>query len=129
MPEIMMALGDFRFSVDTAAYTARDENTPYRWAVQERLGREPSAQWIGPGAKTATFDGTIYPHFKGGLGQIDAMRDMAGQGQPLIWTEATGKIKGKWCITHIDEHQDTFMERGIARRIDFTIGLVKYGED
>jgi len=42
MNETMMALGDYRFSVDTAAYQELKRSQAYRWQPQERLLRRPA---------------------------------------------------------------------------------------
>lgn len=129
MAQTMMALGDYRFSVDTAAYQSWQRSIAYRWPQQERIGREPASQFVGPGTDSITLEGTIYPAYKGGLGQLDAMRDMAGAGKPLLLVNGLGRIHHKWCITQIDEGQSTFMQAGIARKVTFTMTLQKYGED
>ena len=38
---IMMALGSYRFSMDTAAYQEFRRQTSYRWTEQDRVGPRP----------------------------------------------------------------------------------------
>ena len=92
MPEIMMALGDFRYALDTAAYDQLRRTDAYRWQGQDRLGRRPAQQFTGHGASTVELDGTIYPAFRGGLGQITAMREAADAGTPLEMVDGTGRV-------------------------------------
>ena len=73
----MLALGSYRFSIDTSAYQELLRTTSYRWARQPRLGRLPARQFVGPDGETITLNGVIYPHYKGGLGQLDALREEA----------------------------------------------------
>lgn len=129
MPETMMALGAYRFSIDTAAYQSLQRSAAYRWPQQERIGREPASQFLGPGTETITLNGTIYPTYKGGLGQLGAMREMAGTGTPLLLVDGLGRILRKWVITQIEETQDTFLAGGIPRKVTFTMSLQRYGED
>jgi len=126
---IMMALGDYRFSVSTAAYQEFKRSTPYRWAEQTRAGRRPSLQFMGPGKETLELSGTIYPAYKGGLGQVDAIRTEAGKGKPLMLVDGQGMVWGKWCIEGIEEDQSFFLSGGIPRKQTFRLSLSAYGED
>lgn len=125
----MMALGDYRFSIDTAAYTQLERSTAWRWAAVERVGARPAQQFIGPGEDTITLDGSIYPYYKGGLGQVSAMRAAAAKGEPLLMLDGTGRVWGLYCITEVRETQTVFFSGGQPRKIDFTISLTAYGDD
>ena len=127
---IMLALGrDYRFSVETAAYQTLERSTEYRWTQQERIGRRPASQFVGIGTDTITLEGYILPTYKGGLGQLGRMRDIAGRGEPQLLSDAQGKVHGRWCITQIDEGHSIFMTGMVPRKITFTITLQHYGED
>lgn len=126
---IMMALGDYRFGLPTAAYDTLTRSDEYRWEQQNRLGVKPGQQFIGPGSTTIGFSGVILPHFKGGLGQLDAMRAEAGKGEELDLIDSLGKNFGKFCIKRIQETQSRLIASGQPRRIEFQIDLVSYGED
>lgn len=124
-----MALGSYRFSLSTAAYQKLERTASYRWQAQGRAGRKPAQQYLGPDAEEIELDGTIYPHFKGGLGQIPAMKAEAKKGEPLILVDGRGKVWGEWCIKQIVEGQSEFLVNGVPRKIDFKLSLVEYGED
>lgn len=126
---VMMALGAYRFGIETAAYDQLTRSDEYRWRQQDRLGFKPAQQFIGPGATTIEFSGIILPHFKGGLGQLDAMRAEAGKGDPLDLVDVNAINWGKFCIKRIDETQSRRIASGQPRRIEFRIELVSYGED
>lgn len=125
----LMALGDYRFSVDTAAYGDLVRTTEYRWARQDRLGRPPARQYLGPGDDTITLKGIVYPAHRGGLGQVDAMRQEAGKGEPLRLVGGTGVVFGLWAVLRVRERGRAFLEGGAARRIDFEVDLAYYGQD
>lgn len=127
--EIMMALGEYRFSVSTAAYNDFRRNTAWRWASQQRLGRLPAKQYLGPGEDTIEMGGTIYPHYNGGLKQIDSMRDEAGKGEPLLLVDGLGNVWGKWCILLIEENQSRHLGNGAPLKQGFRLRLENYGED
>lgn len=124
-----MTLGGFQFSLNTAAHDQLQRQSAYRWEKQDRLGREPAMQFIGPGEDKVTLTGVIYPHFRGGLGQLNTMREMAGEGEPLQLIDGMGNVLGRYCIASVQEAQNVYLGPGIPRRIDFTMELTRYGED
>lgn len=127
--EILMTLGGFQFAITTAAHESLQRDTAYRWEKQDRLGREPAMQFIGAGEEKISLSGRIYPHFRGGIGQIDTMREIAGEGEPLQLVDGMGNVWGSYCITRITEGQAAYVGPGIPRRQDFTLELARYGED
>lgn len=129
MTEVMLALGDFRFSMETAAYQALRRSVEYRWVPQPRVGRRPARQFVGTGDETIGLDGIIYPHYKGGLGQLPALRAMAGEGEPLILADGRGNIWGRYCLLRVEETQTVFAAAGVPRKIEFRLELAHYGED
>lgn len=129
MTEVMMTLGTFRFGLDTAAFQQLRRSVEYKWASQTRAGRRDARQFTGIGAEIINLDGVIFPYYRGGLGQLDAMRDLAGKGLPQILTAGTGKVFGKFCIERIEETQTLLFADGTPRRQEFRLSLSTYGED
>jgi len=126
---MMLALGPYRFSLNTSAYQSLKRSSEYRWPSIERIGKEPLRQAIGPGCDRIDLDGVIYPHFRGGLGQINAMRDSAAKQEPLILINGQGNVLGRFVITQIEESQNTFLADGAPRKIEFRLSLERYGEE
>lgn len=129
MTEIMLALGPYRFAVDAAAYQSLSRSAEYRWPAQERIGRAPARQFVGKGGETVNLSGVIHPHYAGGLGQMERMRELAGQGLPLPLADGRGKIWGLWCIERIEETRTALFANGDPRKIEFSLQLAAYGED
>ena len=129
MTSVMMALGDYRFSLTTAAYKEFKRSSEYKWVEQSRIGRTPSLQFIGMGKDKIELGGTIYAHFKGGLGQIEMMRNEASKGIPLMLVDGTGLVWGKWCIERVDEEQVLFRQGGIPYKQKFVLQIAAYGDD
>ena len=125
----LMALGDYRFGLETAAYEEFSRSTRYRWAAQDRLGRRPAQQYLGPGEETIDLAGTLYPFFRGGLGQIDEIRAEAERGSALLLTDGFGNVWGRWAIMHVEESQRIFDVNGAPRKIEFRLKLTRYGDD
>ncbi|WP_434361069.1 phage tail protein [Parasalinivibrio latis] len=122
---MMMMLGGYRFSVDTVAYERISRDTGYRWEKQDVIGTQPALQFLGPGDDTLSLDGVLYPHYRGGLGQLNAMRAQAGLGVPLMLIEGNGKVLGRWVIERVQETQRTFDRDGTPAKIRFSLRLRK----
>jgi len=122
---MMMTLGNYRFELNTAAYSSSRRSTQYRWSEQQRVQSDTAYQFVGPGSDTLRLQGTIYPHFTGGLGQVDAMRAEAAKGEALLMVTGRGDVLGHWLINTIDEKSSTFFDDGSPRRIDFSLTLGK----
>ncbi|WP_330927079.1 phage tail protein [Candidatus Sororendozoicomonas aggregata] len=129
MSDTLMTLGQYRFSINTAAYQTLRRASRYRWQAQQRIGRKPAWQFTGPDADTMTLEGLILPHYQGGLLQIHSLRGEAGRGEPLLMTDGLGNAWGKWCVTELRETQTDLMSNGAPRHIRFQVSLVEYGED
>lgn len=125
----MLALGDFRFEIGTAAYQTLVRTQAYRWEKQDRIGRLPALQFVGADLQTVELDGVIYPAFRGGLGQVRAMRALAARGEPLDLVAGTGDVLGRWCIVEVSETGSVFLDDGRPRKIEFALKLQEYGED
>ena len=124
-----MKLGDFTFSLDTAAYDELRRSYGYEWAEQPRVGGVPALQFTGRKCETITLQGLIYPHFRGGLGQIKAMRREAEKAKPLLLVDGRGFVLGQWVIEGIDESQSLLWANGVPRKIAFSLQLKKFSED
>lgn len=124
---VMMALGAFRFGMNNANYQTFSRSASYRWAKQDRIGRAPALQYLGPDAEEITLEGVIYPHFKGGLRQMEQMRRLASTGQPMMLVDGLGFVWKRWCITEVSERRSFLMRDGSPRKIEFSITLQSYG--
>lgn len=129
MSETLMALGDYRFSINTAAYQELKHSQAYRWQSQERILRKPAMQFMGEGEESMSFTGIVYPHVQGGVKQIEAMREEAGKGKPLLLVDGLGFIWGQWVIMQINEGQSFFMTNGQPLKQTFECRILNYGED
>jgi len=123
---VLLALGSYRFAVSTGAYQKFERSSSWRWPTQERIGMAPAAQYVGPGEDTISIDGVIFPHYRGGLRQIDQMRAQAGMGRPLPLITGFGRYLGSYVIETIKETQEVLMSDGAPRKIEFSISLKAY---
>lgn len=119
----------YYFNLDTAAFDELVRSTEFRWESQERLTRRPAQQAIGMGNERITLKGAIYPGFKGGLKQLNTLRSIGAQLQPLGLTTGYGDVLGNWCLKSIEEEQSAFLQGGIPRKQGFTLEFARYGDD
>ncbi len=80
-----MLLGDFAFHLRSAPFEELQRVSTYRWSAQDRIGRKPAQQYLGPGAGQVTLSREILPHFNGFFDQLDAIRAAAAQGKPSLF--------------------------------------------
>jgi len=126
MSEVMLQLGGYQFSIRTAAYQTLTRTSEYRWARQPRIGTNDALQFTGYGPETLELAGMIYPHFRGGLEQLDRMRSQAAAPVPMPLVSGLGKFLGVWVTEQITEGQRVFASAGVPQRQDFTIRLARY---
>ena len=124
----MLKLGEFIFSVDTAAYQTLQRSTARKWGKIDRIGKRAAMQDLGPGDDTISLPGIVYPHYKGGLGQIDKMRAMQAKGEPLMLVDGLGNVHDKWVILSVGEKDSFFFKDGVARKQEFTLKIQRYEE-
>ena len=125
----MMALGAFRFGIGAGDYQRLRRRAEFRWPIQERVGRTPASQFVGKGLVTIGLSGVIYPHFRGGLRQIDAMEALGGLGVPMMLVDGLGWVFDRWCILTAEQTKTVLFADGTPRKIEFQIDLQSYGED
>lgn len=123
---MLLSLGDFRFSVDTAAYDDLGLEAEYPWAKVERLGNTPQLQAVGKEHRTISLKGVIYTTYRGGTAQPEALRAMAGKMQPLELVTGDGKAWGKWCVTKVGGSDSNFFEDGVPQKQTFNVELERF---
>jgi phage protein U len=126
---MLCALGPFTFGLDTAAYQRWTRDRSERWAQADPIGARPALQHLGAGLETLELSGVIHPHFRGGLGQLDDMRRLAAEGEPLQLVTGEGDVLGRWVIASVRERARLFLPGGAPREIRFDLSLRRWGDD
>ena len=91
--------------------------------------RSPAQQFVGLGEDTITLAGVIYPHYRGGLNQLNDLRRQAETGEPLLLVDGLGYVWGQWVIVSIEETQSYLQSHGQPLKQAFQLQLKYYGED
>lgn len=124
---VLMMLGNFKFSINTAVFQTQERATEYRWACIERFGQNDAQQFTGFGADVITLPGVVYPSFRGGSGQVDQLRALASQGMPQRLINAAGAVLGYWTIKRVRETQANYAMDGSFLKQEFSVELKFYG--
>lgn len=125
---MMMCLGLFVFSLETAAYQELQRQTEWKHPGNARVGARDAHQFTGPGEDTITLSGWIAPELTGSIFSLDALRTMADTGQAWILVQGTGRIYGTYVITSMTEGKTLLGKNGDPRRIDFSLTLKRTDE-
>ena len=133
MSEVLLAYGPFLFFATAPSFERLKSTAAFRLAEQPRLGRDVAQQFLGPGTRTVSIDGVLYPEAFGGSQLLPAMQAAArtGAAYPLIAMSDSGlgaDVFGLWITEQIQNQREFFGSRG-ARKITFEITLKAYGED
>lgn len=122
---MMMALGLFVFSLDTAPYSEFQRQVGYRHPGNNRVSRRPSHQYTGPDDETITLSGKLLPEVSGGDLTLAVLELMADTGDSYTLIEGTGRYYGQFVVDSIDTKKSVFFRDGKARVCDFTIKLTR----
>jgi uncharacterized protein len=131
---VMMALGEFRFSIETAAFQSLQQSYQWSWVEQSRVGSQPLLQYTGKSLPSISISGTIYPYYKGGFSQVDKMIAQADKAIPLDMVtfdakdtnNGKGVILGQWVIVSISRTHRSLKSDGTPKAIEFSMELKQY---
>lgn len=128
MSTIMMALGPYRFAVDSFILDSIDRKLPARHADIELVGRAPGSQFIGPGAERIELPAVLYPAFLQGRGlsQLDGLRESANRGTPLMLAAGTGRTLGLFTVREVSDVRRHNLPNGYPQKVEIRIELVRY---
>ncbi|MCH8686451.1 phage tail protein [Pedomonas mirosovicensis] len=120
---MLMALGQFVFSLSTLAHQDLSHRLGWRHEQSSRVGTRDANQFLGPGEETISLSGLVAPELMDGRASLDTLRNMADQGEAWPLVDGTGRVFGSFVITGLDERQSLFNPDGTARRIEFGLEL------
>lgn len=126
---MMMAFGQFVFSLPTLAYQDLQRQSSWRHASNSRIGARPSRQFVGAGDDTFNLCGVLAPELTGGAAALDELREMANAGAAWPLVDGNGIVYGQYVIESLDETKSIFMQDGTARRIEFKLQLTRVDHD
>lgn len=126
---MMMAFGQFVFSLGTLAYQDLQRQTSWRHPSTSRVGARPARQYLGPGDESINLSGLLLPDFAGHPGTLDELRAMGAAGAAWPLVDGTGIVYGLFVIESLNETRTLFYRDGQARRIEFQLQLARVDDD
>lgn len=93
---VMMMLGNFAFSIDTAAYHQLTREASWRWSEQERIGKQDLLQYIGKPERTVRLEGQSHAFFRKGVEGVNDLFDLAEQAKPQQLVSGEGDVLVHW---------------------------------
>ncbi|AMW35735.1 phage tail protein [Haematospirillum jordaniae] len=126
---MLLSLGLFTFSIQTAPFESIKRSTQQRWEEKARIGYTPALQWTGPGSETVTIDGTLARGVSGGPETLDRLREMAATGKAWLLTAGTGENLGPWVIDSVEEGRSHILKNGAPQKVSFSLKLRRYPDD
>lgn len=125
---MMMVLGLYVFMLRTVPYQELQYQRSWRHAVNSRVNRRPSTQFLGPENDTLTLSGVLLPEVTGGRLSLLVLEQMAEQGKAWPLIEGSGTIYGLFVIESLSQTKAEFFADGMPRRIEFTLTLKRVDE-
>ena len=130
MAHVMLSLGGFKFTIDSAAYNELVRKWQWRWQSQSRIGRSDLLQYTGQSAVNISLNGEVSTTFRNvGTHQIEALAALGNEYQPLLLVSGLGDVMGYWVMTDLSETNTKFIKGGLPRRQTFNLELSFYGDD
>jgi hypothetical protein len=128
-PRIMLSFGAFEFSIDTAAYKTLTREASWRWAEQQRTGKQDLLQYTGKPGRTAKLEGEAHSSFKNGVAAIDDLYDLADLAEPQLLVTSEGDVMGYWVVKDFTDTTTSLLPGGAARHKTFSVTIQHYGDD
>ncbi|EHS1279508.1 TPA: phage tail protein [Escherichia coli] len=127
---IMMMLGDFSFSVDTAAYNQLTREASWNWSEQERIGRQSLLQYTGKPGRTVRIEGESHAFFgKTGTDAVNTLYDIADMAEPQLLVSGEGDVLGWWVVQDFSDSTDRFLPGGGHRNKHWSMTLKHYADN
>lgn len=126
--DVMLMIGNFAFTTETATYETLSRTTSWRWAKTDLIGNTPSYQFVGEGDQTISISGAIYPYQFGKQASIDTLKLMAKAGEAYLIVNKRGSSLGYWIIQSVSENESRHFADGTPRKNAFSLSLAYAGE-
>ena len=126
---MMMTLGFFVFNRSTLPYQSQQHDKAWRHPTHSRVGARPASQYIGPDAENMTLSGVLLPEITGGRVSLEMIERMADTGRAYPLIDGTGVMHGLFVIQSLSTTRTEFFRDGAARRIEFTLTLMRVDDN
>ncbi|QDH14058.1 phage tail protein [Formicincola oecophyllae] len=122
---VLLMLGGFMFSLNTASFTKSVRDTTASWASVDRFGLN-DLQFMGLEGESLELDGVLYPHWRGARASLEYLRQMMFEGAPQTMIGPDGFVLGRYVLKELKQEHTLHSSDGNPRQINFTITLSLY---
>lgn len=130
MSSVLLSLGNFKFSITTAAYNQLVKSWSWNWSNQSIIGKSDKLQAVGKSADSIKLKGEVSPLFQNvGTQQIESLAQIGDELKPQLLVSGLGDIMGYWCLVSLTETSSNFVKGGIARLQSFDLEIQFYGHN
>lgn len=129
MQSMLMALGQFVFSLDTLAYQELKRSNTWRHPSNSRVGARPARQFVGVGDETFALSGWIAPGQLGDYGSLDELRAMGDSGQAFALVSGNGEVFGQFVLESLNETGTLHDRYGYPSKVTFDLQLVRVDDN
>ena len=127
---VMLLLGNFAFSVNTAAYNQLAREASWNWSEQARIGQQSLLQYTGKNGRTVRIEGESHAFFgKSGTEAVNTLYELADQTEPQLLVSGVGDVLGWWVVVHFSDTTDRFLPGGGHRNKKWSLELKHYADD
>lgn len=123
MSDVMMTIGEFGFSIDTAQYQQLQEDFSWRFDRTPLFNARPATQYLGVGDEKKTLSGVIWGGTWGKFSSLETLKSIANSGEAHSLIDGAGNVLGEYIIPSMSKTSTYFFQDGTARKADFTIEL------
>ncbi|HHB1424471.1 TPA: phage tail protein [Serratia odorifera] len=128
-PRVMLMLGDFEFSIDTATYNQLTREASWRWGEQERIGKADLLQYTGKSARSVKIEGEAHALFRNGVDAINDLYLLADKAEPQQLVSGAGDVLGWWVIMDFNDANTSFLPSGAPRKKTYSMTIKHYADD
>lgn len=127
---MILALGQFLFSTDTATFNEIQRNRTWTYASNSIAQGRDQYQYTGVGEETISIPFLIYQaNGFGNRQSIDDLAEMADTGAGYLLIDGIGYIYGVFTITSIDDTRSYLTINGVPQKIDGTLKLTRVDDN
>ena len=126
---MLMAFGQFIFSLDTLAFQELKRSNTWRHPSHSRVGARPARQFVGVGYETFSLSGWLAPEQIGDYASLAELRAMGDSGLAFALVAGNGEVFGLFVIESLNETGTLHDRYGNPTRVSFDLQLARVDDE
>ena len=121
---MLYMIGPLQFEVFPLNVHEMSHDLGADFAPKDVIGAARPREFTGEADEQIRFSGRLFPHFSGGLGELEALKMMARSGAPYPLMRGDGMMMGWFLIDKLSTKSSYLDGQGIGRQIEFDMNLI-----